>query len=575
MAELTPSTDLAVANNSGSGLAVSSNHAAEPLEESKSSPLASLGSTDTVRQVALILALAIALALAVFLAIWAQEPNYRPLGKLETQELVETLDFLDKQGIKYQLKGDVVSVPEDQFSDIQMQLMRAGLGSARTSQDFLTQGSGFGVSQQLEQARLKRSQEENLAQAISELRSVTRARVLLALPRENVFARQQQQPSATVVVTLGRGSELAQSEVDAIVDLVASAVHNLNRDKVTITDQHGRLLHSGSQDAVSARGRRELELQVQQEQLMMRKIDGLLIPVLGLGQYSAQVAVQMDFSSTEQTMRTFSPDVALRSEMVMQDNQTGNGPIGIPGALTNQPPMDSIIPQQATGENVTTQTGSGRSRSEATRNFELDSTVSHTRNQVGTVQRVTVSVAVDHRPQMDSNGTLTMVPRSDAELQSIQRLLAGTVGLDTQRGDVLEVISVAFAEQLLPPELELPLYEQPWFWRAMRMAVVTLLMLALLLIVVRPMVRKLLFSNENNDANDTQNHLADLEDQFSNDGFGLGHNVDYSYGDDGTIQLPDLNKDDDALRAVRALVSNEPELAARVVQHWLEQENAS
>ncbi|MFI3245830.1 MAG: flagellar basal-body MS-ring/collar protein FliF [Ferrimonas sp.] len=556
-------------------MAVSSNHAAETIEESKSSPLASLGSTDTVRQVALILALAIALALAVFLAIWAQEPNYRPLGKLETQELVETLDFLDKQGIKYQLKGDVVSVPEDQFSDIQMQLMRAGLGSARTSQDFLTQGSGFGVSQQLEQARLKRSQEENLAQAISELRSVTRARVLLALPRENVFARQQQQPSATVVVTLGRGSELAQSEVDAIVDLVASAVHNLSRDKVTITDQHGRLLHSGSQDAVSARGRRELELQVQQEQLMMRKIDGLLIPVLGLGQYSAQVAVQMDFSSTEQTMRTFSPDVALRSEMVMQDNQTGNGPIGIPGALTNQPPMDSIIPQQATGENVTTQTGNGRSRSEATRNFELDSTVSHTRNQVGTVQRVTVSVAVDHRPQMDSNGTLTMVPRSDAELQSIQRLLAGTVGLDTQRGDVLEVISVAFAEQLLPPELELPLYEQPWFWRAMRMAVVTLLMLALLLIVVRPMVRKLLFSNENNDNNDTQNHLADLEDQFSSDGFGLGHNVDYSYGDDGTIQLPDLNKDDDALRAVRALVSNEPELAARVVQHWLEQENAS
>ncbi|WP_084631551.1 flagellar basal-body MS-ring/collar protein FliF [Ferrimonas senticii] len=569
MATTTPSTDLAVAaGNAAVPLAPQAN---ATIEETQSKPLATLGNVDVLRQISLILALAISLALGVFVLIWAQEPNYRPLGELETQELIETLDFLDKQGIEYQLEGNVLAFPEEQFADSKLQLTRAGLGASTASQDLLNQDSGFGVSQRLEAARLQKSQEQSLADAISELRSVSRARVILALPKQNVFARQQQQPSATVVVTLGRGTELKQTEVDAIVDIVASAVHGLSTDKVTVTDQHGRLLHSGSQDSISAQGRRELELQIKQEQLLLNKVDSLLIPVLGLGEYTAQVAVQMDFSAKEQTTRTFNPESSVRSEMLIEDNRGGQEAQGIPGALTNQPPLDSQIPQQAEELAANANPINGRSRSEATRNYELDSTVSHTRNQIGTVQRLTLSVAVDHKPVVGAEGEISREPRSAEELAAIKRLLAGSVGLNLERGDQLEVVSMAFAEQLLAPDQALPLYQQPWFWRALRLTLAALVIVALLLVVVRPMIKKLLYP-EQYQADDNKSSLADLEEQFANDALtGLeSDNSDYSYGEDGSIVLPELHRDDDMLRAIRALVANEPELSTRVIQHWLD-----
>lgn len=577
MADATPSTDVAVKDDTAQLPATGATETA--IEENPSGTLATLGNLDVLRQISLILALALTLAIGVFVVMIAQETQYRPLGEMETAELVETLDFLDQQQLDYQLQGNTISLPEDQFTDIKLKLTRAGLGPSRQQEDFLNKDSGFGVSQRLEQARLKKSQEESLAQAISELRSVTRARVILALPKHNVFTRQKQQPSATVVVTLGRGTELKQSEVDAIVDIVASAVHNLSTDKVTVTDQHGRLLHSGSQDTVTAQGRRELELQTKQEQLFLNKVDALLIPVLGIGQYTAQVAVQMDFSAKEETVRSFNPDSSIRSEMLVEDYRDGANVAGIPGALTNQPPLESDIPQQVNGGGAAEAEINGRSRTESTRNYELDSTISHTRNQIGTVQRVTLSVAVDHKPVTQTDGSVTMEPRTDAELQSIERLLAGSIGFDSNRGDVLEVVSVAFAEQLIPEELDVPLVEQPWFWRALRLALGALVLLTLLLVVVRPLVRKLLFPEQveaEQELAKASSELADLEEQFASEGLGMidGVGGDYGYAEDGSILLPDLRKDDDMLRAIRALVANEPELSTRVIQTWLEEDNA-
>ncbi|MBY5990732.1 flagellar M-ring protein FliF [Ferrimonas balearica] len=549
--------------------------AGKEIEENKVSPLASLGNIDVLRQVSLVLALAICLAIAVFLIIWAQEPAYRPLGKMETQELVETLDFLDQQKIPYQLSGNTVSVPEDRFADIRLTLTRNGLGPARVQQDFLRQDSGFGVSQRMEQARLKHSQEQNLARAVEELRSVQRARVILALPQQNVFARQQREPSATVVVTLGRGAELRQSEVDAVVDIIASAVHGLKPARVTVTDQHGRLLNSGSQDGISAQARRELELRTQQEQLYREKIDSILIPVLGLGQYSAQVDVTMDFSKVEETSRRFNPDLpAVRSEMLIEDNQSGNGPIGIPGALTNQPPIASEIPQQVDGAGQDERLAQGRNRSEVTRNFELDSTISHTRQQVGTVRRVTLSVAVDYKPVVGADGTSTLEPRSEAELANLRRLLMGSVGFSTARGDVLEVVSVPFAEDLALAPLEVPIYEQSWFWRAVKWGTGALALVLLGFLVVRPLVQRL-FNPEAGKAEEPGlaigNELAELEDQYAAETLGMlsQGDSDYSYAEDGSILLPDLHKDDDMLRAIRALVANEPDLSTQVIKSWL------
>ncbi|ABI38361.1 flagellar M-ring protein FliF [Shewanella sp. MR-4] len=543
-------------------------------QENKSGVLGSLGGVDMMRQITMILALAICLALAVFVMIWAQEPEYRPLGKMETQEMVQVLDVLDKNKIKYQIDVDVVKVPEDKYQEVKMMLSRAGIDSAAaSSKDFLTQDSGFGVSQRMEQARLKHSQEENLARAIEQLQSVSRAKVILALPKENVFARNTAQPSATVVINTRRGG-LGQGEVDAIVDIVASAVQGLEPSRVTVTDSNGRLLNSGSQDGVSARARRELELVQQKEAEYRTKIDSILSPILGPDNFTSQVDVSMDFTAVEQTAKRFNPDLpSLRSEMTVENNSTGGSTGGIPGALSNQPPMESNIPQEA--DKATESVTAGNSHREATRNFELDTTISHTRQQIGVVRRVSVSVAVDFKPgAAGENGQVARVARTEQELTNIRRLLEGAVGFSAQRGDVLEVVTVPFMDQLVEDVPAPELWEQPWFWRAVKLGVGALVILVLILAVVRPMLKRLIYPDNVNMPEDSRlgNELAEIEDQYAADTLGMLNTkeAEYSYADDGSILIPNLHKDDDMIKAIRALVANEPELSTQVVKNWLQ-----
>ena len=204
------------------------------------------GGGDLVRQITLVVALTICLAIAILIILWARAPEMRPLGTYNTQELIQTLDHLDAQKFKYKLEGNVILVPENTLQDIRLSLSRAGLNQEPSlGTEFLLQDSGFGVSQRLEMERLKHSREQQLARTIEELQSIARARVLLAIPKENVFARQQAMPSATVLVTARGGRVIRDSEVDAIVDLVASAVQGLEPGRVTVTDQNGRLLNSG------------------------------------------------------------------------------------------------------------------------------------------------------------------------------------------------------------------------------------------------------------------------------------------------------------------------------------------
>lgn len=190
------STDMVVGNNAGTA---DTTLAGGVQEEHKPGGIGGFGGVDMLRQITMILALAICLALAVFVMLWAQEPEYRPLGKMDTQEMVQVLDVLDKNKVKYQIDVDVIKVAEDRYQDVKMMLSRAGLDNNEAANDYLNQNSGFGVSQRMEQARLKHSQEQNLARTIEELRSITRAKVILAIPKENVFARNRSKPSATVV----------------------------------------------------------------------------------------------------------------------------------------------------------------------------------------------------------------------------------------------------------------------------------------------------------------------------------------------------------------------------------------
>ena len=543
--------------------------------EQKSSALGFLSNTDVLRQITLILGLAICLAIAVFILLWGKEPDMRPLGTYTTQELVKTLDFLDQQKIPYEVDGKSVLVSAENYPNIKLALTRAGLANATDTtsdgEDILLKDSSFGVSQRMESERLKLSRERQLASAIEQFQNVAKAQVLLAIPKDNVFARNERKPSATVVLSL-KGNALGQGEVDSIVDMVASAVHGLEPTRVTVTDQNGRLLNSGSQDPVSAQTRKEFAMQQKQELEYKQKIDAILIPVLGADNYTAEVDLSLDFSQQEQTRKTYNPDLpAVRSEMTMEENSANGSNGGVPGALSNQPPAASNIPQQATGPNAeTTASSSGRSRKEATRNFELDTTVSHIRRQMGGIRRMTVSVAVDYKASTAADGKVTREPRTQPELDTLRRLLSGGLGFDVTRGDTLEVVAIPFNRPELESVAEAPLYEQPWFWRAVRIAASVLVIIVLIVTVVRPMLKRLLYPDAKPEGElDFDNHtvlggddeLSLLAAQAESEPvFGVR---------DGHLKLPDLHRDEDLLKAVRALVANEPDLAAQVIKEWV------
>ncbi len=542
------------------------------IEEQKQGFSSIIGNADVMRQVILIMALAICLAIAVFVIMWINQPNYRLLSKLPTEELIKTMDFLDANEVDYIQENNKISVPATDYADIKLLLAREGLTNEPSKgTDILMQDMGFGVSQRLESERLKHGREQQLARTIEDLDAIAKARVLLAIPRENVFARQAKSASATVVVSMQRNRILSEEEVDSVVDIIASAVQGLTPSRVTVTDQNGRLLNSGSQNSASSRSRKELEIEQKREKQYMDKIDTILIPVVGLGNYTAQVDVTMDFTNVEETQRRYNPDLpALRSEMLVENNSSSGGSSGIPGALSNQPPLESVIPENAVGGNQNRPVPSSR-HTETTRNFELDEAISHTKQQTGVIRRISVSVALDYLTTANAEGEVEQSPRSVQELANIRRLLQGSIGFNIQRGDVLEVVTLPFSRSDFEAASALPIYEQPWFLKAIKLVMGGLIIIVLIFTIVRPMLKRLINPEQTPDdyGDKSLDSHVDLGDNTMDMLKAEFDEASVGFAPDGSLQLPDLHRDEDVLKAVRALVANEPELSSQVVKSWL------
>ncbi|MFA0569948.1 MAG: flagellar basal-body MS-ring/collar protein FliF [Vibrio gallaecicus] len=577
MADDNQSTDLAVNDAGEHGLVAGSDIDGEgqnpDLGERSSSKFdMAVGDLDLLRQVVLVLSISICVALIVMLFFWVKEPEMRPLGAYETEELIPVLDYLDQQKIEYSLDGNTLSVPASEYNSLKLDMVRAGLNQEKNAgDDILMQDMGFGVSQRLEQERLKLSRERQLAKGIEQMKQVRKAQVLLALPKQSVFVRHNQEASASVFLTLKTGTNLKQQEVDSVVDMVASAVPGMKTSRITVTDQHGRLLSSGSQDPVSSARRKEHELERNQEQALREKIDSVLIPILGFGNYTAQVDIELDFSAVEQTRKRFDPTTpATRSEYTLEDYNNGSTVGGVPGALSNQPPADASIPQDVAQMKDGSAMGQGSVHKEATRNFELDTTISHERKQSGTVNRQTVSVAIKDRQSINPDtGAVVHTPLSDSEINAIKQVLIGTVGFSEGRGDLLNVLSVQFAPMESEIIADVPIWEHPNFNDWVRWFASALVIIVVILVLVRPAMKKLL-----NPADDEDDEM------YGPDGMPIGADGETSLiGGDieggelfefgSSIDLPNLHKDEDVLKAVRALVANEPELAAQVVKNWM------
>lgn len=514
--------------------------------------------------------------------------SQRSIGRYTPEELGKVIDFLSLQGYNYTLNGDSVLVHVDDYSMVREAMLRNGVAINKIAEQdaLIMKDNGFGVSQRLESERIKHSRELQLANAITRINGVEHATVLLAIPRDNVFARSQQRPSAAVVVTLQQGAYLSPDNVNSIRFTVSSSVHNMLAKDVTVTDQHGRLLsdNTGANAKGEDRLQKEFEMRTLREAQYRDKLDTILRPMLGDGNYSAEVDVTLDTTIEEETRQFFNPDnQAVRSETLREKigGKEEGTPYGVPGSLSNQPPANATIPQQLR-DGTAMEGDSARDKNEnreAVRNYEVDTTVRHTIRPTNSVQRLTVSVAVDYLRQTGADGAVTYVPRPQEELDKIAALVRGGLGLNESRGDFVNVATIEFPHTDVTPAL--PWWQQEAFLRILRIAGAVLIILVLVVFVVRPMVNRLLRGKSAAD--------LELEQQLELDnGSALGGEDDlnliaaqneladqiYNINREGGIELPNLHRDEDLLNAVRTLVSNEPQLSAEVLRDWINSDSA-
>ena len=531
---------------------------------------------------------AIIFAVISFSSSGKSPESERKLGKYSTQDIGSVLDFLENEGYKYRLSGNTISVDVKDYNEITEKMLRKGIALPQEKTDegdqIIMSDTGFGVSQRMENERIKHGREVQLARAIERIDGVQHATVLLAIPKENVFAREKSRPSAAVVVTLKQNAYLTPENVNSIRFLVSSSVHNLMSKDVSVTDQQGRQLSAEVKtDTAENKLQREFEIRTMREAQYRDKLDTILAPMLGLGNYSSEVDVTLDTTVQEETSQLYNPDSqAVRSETLKE--QSGNdektNPYGVPGSLSNQPPANASIPQQlknGTANAASTTSDNKKESREAVRNYEVDTTLRHTVRPSNVVQRLTVSVAVDYVKQLDKDGNITYVPRSQEDLDKIADLVRGGLGLNESRGDFVKVETVSFPHGDIKPPL--PWYEQEFFYRLVRIGGSIIIVLIVIIFIIRPLLNKLLHKDEDELNPDVDQD--ELDSQSALDGYDdfnlIAKNKEladqvYTINHEGGIELPNLHKEADLLKAVRTLASNEPQLTAEVIKDWLEED---
>jgi len=462
--------------------------------EEVSAGLAGMSGLNAFRQIGLMLGLAASVAIGVTVVLWSWTPNYGVLyGALEEQDVGTVLDALRQGGIEAKLDEatGAVLVPKSNIHDARIKLASMGLPKGVSAGfDALENKSSFGVSQFMEKARYQRALEIELARTISSLSNVKNARVHLAVPRQSVFVRNRKKSSASVVVDLFPGRNLESGQVSAIIHMVSSSIPELDVSSVTVVDQKGKLLTSGSSNLQIARTGAQFEYIHKFEQAYIDRIERLLEPVLGSESVRAQVTADIDFTVNEQTQESFNPDApALRSDQTTIEQSSGVMNGGVPGALSNQPPGAASV-QENTGVEVASATPSSTHRREI-RNYELDKTISHTRFSMGRLKRLSVAVVVDDKLTV-IDGNTTRLPRTPEELSRLSNLIKEAVGFNVQRGDTVNVMNSSFTIPAVPEPLpEVPIWEQGWALDIGKKILGGLLVIIVLFGILKPIMRSL------------------------------------------------------------------------------------
>lgn len=449
-----------------------------------------------LRQMLLLAGLAAAIAAGLWLFFWSQQPGFVPLyAELGDREAAEVADALRASGIEFKIDeaSGAVTVREPVLREARMKLAAQGLPQQSASGFELMSGEqGFGASQLVENARYQHALETELARTVATLRPVRGARVHLALPKPTAFSRQHNDAGASVVLDLFSGRTLDDNQIAAIVNLVASSIPNLPPERVTVVDQSGRLL-TRVDGAEESQANRQFDQVRRVEASYVERVQQLLEPMLGPGRVSAQVAIDMDFSETEEAREQFGPDSAqVRSEQTSEQvdgSAAAAMPTGIPGAASNTPPGPVATAAATATASAAAAVPGSRS---ATRNFELDRTLTHSRQPGGRIRRLTTAVLVDNVQAAGKDGKAQSRPLTAAQIAQVESLVKQAVGFDTARGDSVSVMNAPFVREAAPDaEDALPIWQQPSMQNYLRLGIGALAVLALLFGVLRPTLRQL------------------------------------------------------------------------------------
>ena len=445
-----------------------------------------LGSLSSAAQMPLSKKLTLAagvLALAAIIAasvMWSRTPDYRVLyANLGDRDGGAVIAALSQMNVPYRFAegGGAILVPGNQVHDARLRLASQGLPKGGTVGYELMESQKFGVTQFQERLNFQRGLEGELARSIQSLAAVQSARVHLALPAQSGFLRDQQKPSASVLLQLHPGRLLDRSQIAGIVHLVASSVPELSPKQVSVIDQNGSLVSMQESTANSGLDPAQIGYVRQIEANFMQRIVDIVEPIVGRGNIRAQVTADIDFTQSESTAEEYRPNQgrdaqpAVRSQQVSEGSSRdpAGGPQGVPGALSNQPPPASNAPinglaqalQPAAGANGGAAAAPSNSRRDAVTNYEVDKTVKVTRNATGSIRRLTAAVVLNHRKVTDPKGKVSMVALSEKEIEAITALVKEAIGVSKDRGDSVNVMNAAFTQDETPKPVELPVWKDP------------------------------------------------------------------------------------------------------------------
>ncbi|WP_369601738.1 flagellar basal-body MS-ring/collar protein FliF [Hahella sp. SMD15-11] len=528
-----------------------------------------------MRQVALMIGLAASIAMGIAIILWAQQPDYQPVfSDLRGYDPTEIADILNQADVKFRMdpKTGALLVASEDVHRARLKLAAAGVTEDKTvGFELLDQAPGLGTSQFMESARYRRSLEGELARTIASLRNVKSARVHLAIPKSSVFVRDRRKPSASVLVNLmGRGT-LSEEQVAAIVNLVAGSVPELDKSDVTVVDQRGNLLSRKDINSDDLRRAREFEYARKLEEVLSERVGSILEPIVGPGRYRAEVSADIDFTTIERAEELYGPDQKIvRSEKELDEQRVAGDTGGIPGALSNQPPGQATVPEQANGANGTAGAEVKDLRKERVRNYEVDRTLSYIKKGQGDIRRLTVAVVVDDIRKVDADGNVTYEPWPKEELERLTLLVRNAVGYSAARGDSVNVINSPFVMEQQEDIPDLPIWQQAWFLQLVKWGVALIAVIVLVFGLIRPTLKNL----SSGGAEERELALAADDDGLAE----LEKLTETEEGEEGGIGL---STDDEfmlpgasasyekKLNALKSLIAEDPGRVANVLRQWI------